>query len=111
MTAANGGLAADAPTVAYWGYQLYGGRVLPPELLQQMTAGEGEYGLGTMLFTLQFGIGTAFGHRGQMPDHSSIMVVVPDHKVAFSVLLANGNKNPDTVASELAAAIQPLLAG
>jgi hypothetical protein len=41
-----------APTVARWGYQLCGGRVVPAEVVGQMPAGEGEYGLGTMLFSL-----------------------------------------------------------
>ncbi|TCM50349.1 hypothetical protein [Kribbella sp. VKM Ac-2568] len=35
----------------------------------------------------------------------------PEKKVAVAVLLADGNKNSDTVVSELLAAIQPLLGG
>ena len=44
--AAAGGLAADAPTVARWGYQLYGGRVLPPDLVGEMTKGDGRVRAG-----------------------------------------------------------------
>jgi D-alanyl-D-alanine carboxypeptidase len=57
-----GGIAADAPTVARWGYQLYGARAVPSQTAQMMiTAPTPEeifpliqYGLGTMIFsTLQ----------------------------------------------------------
>jgi D-alanyl-D-alanine carboxypeptidase len=109
LSAANGGLAADAPTVARWGYQLYGGRVIPAELVTQMTKGDGEYGLGTMLFTQRFGIGTAVGHRGVMPDYTSLLVVVPEKRVSVALLLADGNKQIDTAMTELTAALQPLL--
>jgi CubicO group peptidase (beta-lactamase class C family) len=109
LSAANAGLAADAPTVARWGYELYGDRVIPAELVEQMTAGDGEYGLGTMLFSETYGIGTAYGHRGDLPDYTSLLVVVPSRKVAVSVILADGNKRPETVVTELITAIQPLL--
>lgn len=62
-----------------------------------------------MLFSQAFGLGT--GHRGEMPDYSSIMVAVPEKKVTIAVLLADGNKNSDTVVAELLAAVQPLLGG
>ena len=34
-----GGMAADAPSMARWGYQLYGGHVIDSALVEQMTAG------------------------------------------------------------------------
>jgi hypothetical protein len=74
-----------------------------------MTAGDGEYGLGTMLFSGIYGIGTAYGHRGEMPDYTSLLVVVPSRKVAISVILADGNKRPETVVTDLVTALQPLL--
>ena len=109
LSAANGGLAADAPTVARWGYQLYGDRVVPAELVSQMTAGDGQYGLGTMLFSQSYGLGTAFGHRGDMPDYTSLLVAIPEYKLSVAVVLADGNKHVETVAAELVTAIQPLL--
>ncbi|MFG1623201.1 serine hydrolase domain-containing protein [Kribbella sp. NPDC049227] len=108
--AASGGLAADAPTVARWGYQLYGGRVLPPDLVSQMTTkGNAPYGLGTMLFTLQFGLGTAYGHFGDMPDHTSLLVVVPAKKVSVALLVADGGRHLDSAITGLTTALQPLL--
>jgi CubicO group peptidase (beta-lactamase class C family) len=109
LSAANAGLAADAPTVARWGYQLYGDRVVPAELVDQMTTGDGLYGLGTTLYSQQFGLGPAFGHRGDMPDYTSLLVAIPEHRLAVSILLADGNKNVERVASDLIKAIQPLL--
>jgi D-alanyl-D-alanine carboxypeptidase len=97
LTAANAGLAADAPTIARWGYQLYGDRVVPAELVRQMTAGDGQYGLGTMRYSQQFGLGDAFGHGGNDPGYSSLMVAIPGHKDA------------GRIAEELVTAIQPLL--
>ena len=109
LSAANAGLAADAPTVARWGYQLYGGCVVPADVVGQMTAGDGEYGLGTMLFSLSLGLETAVGHQGDMPDFTSLMVAVPEKKVSIAILLADGNKNVKTVAAELLTAVQQAL--
>jgi CubicO group peptidase (beta-lactamase class C family) len=109
LSAANAGLAADAPTVARWGYQLYGGRVISPDLVSAMTTGDGEYGLGTMRFSERFGIGTAFGHRGEMADHMSLLVVIPSKHLSVALILADGNKNVDTAMSQLIAAIRPLV--
>jgi D-alanyl-D-alanine carboxypeptidase len=108
-TAAFGGLAADAPTVARWGYQLYGGRVVPGELVRQMTAGDGDYGLGTMRFTRQFSTSDSFGHGGDNPDHTSMLLVIPDQRVSIALLLADGDRNIARPMGELARAVQPLL--
>ncbi|TCC38039.1 serine hydrolase domain-containing protein [Kribbella speibonae] len=107
--AAFGGLAADAPTVARWGYELYGGRLLPADLVRQMTAGDGEYGLGTMRFTRLFGLGDAYGHGGDMPDHTSLLVVVPEKKISIAVILADGGRHIDRTMSDLTKALEPLL--
>lgn len=109
LAAAPGGLAADAPTVARWGYQLYGGRVVPADLVSQMTDGDGEYGLGTMLFTRQFGLGEAYGHRGDMPDHTSLLVVVPAKHVSIALILADGGRSIDRRMADLTTALEPLL--
>jgi D-alanyl-D-alanine carboxypeptidase len=109
VSAAFGGLAADAPTVARWGYELYGGRVIPADLVRQMIAGDGEYGLGTMRFTRTFGSADAYGHIGDMPDHSSVLVVIPEKKVAIALILADGGRNVGRLMGDLIEALQPLL--
>jgi D-alanyl-D-alanine carboxypeptidase len=105
LSAANAGLAADAPTIARWGYELYGGRVLPADLVGEMTEGDGEYGLGTMLFSEQFGLGTAYGHSGEMADHSSLLIVIPAKRLSIAVILADGNRQVNTVMGELTRAL------
>ncbi|GAA1683530.1 serine hydrolase domain-containing protein [Kribbella yunnanensis] len=108
LSAANAGLAADAPTVALWGYQLYYGHVIPQELVDQMTPNMGQYGLGTMLFEHQFPpLLPSYGHRGQMPDHTSLLVV--GSNVSVAILLADGNKNVDATMTQFLTAVQPLL--
>ena len=72
---AAGGMAADAPTLTRWGYQLYGARLLPAETVHTMMTQESAgtvfpertvgYGLGTMLF-LDVGTETTVGHSGQI---------------------------------------------
>ena len=74
-----------------------------------MTAGDGQYGLGTMRYSQQFGLGDAFGHGGNDPGYSSLMVAIPGHHLALSVLLANSNKDVERIVEDLVTAIQPLL--
>jgi D-alanyl-D-alanine carboxypeptidase len=107
--AAGDGLAADAPTVARWGYQLYGGRVLPAELVSEMTKGDGPYGLGTELFADALDIGTSYGHFGDNPDHTSLLVVVPAQKVSVAMMVADGSRDVGKMMQELTKALQPLL--
>jgi D-alanyl-D-alanine carboxypeptidase len=49
------------------------------------------------------------GHRGELPDYTSLLVVVSSPMIAVSVILADGNKHPETVVTELITAVQPLL--
>jgi len=83
--------------------------VLPVDVVSEMTKGDGVYGLGTIPFSEQFGIGTAYGHSGDSPDHTSLLIVIPAQKVSVSVLLADGNRNVDHAMGELTKALQPLL--
>lgn len=111
-SAAAGSMAADAATVARWGYQLYGARVVPLEIVDQLTGRDGEYGLGTMRFSSAFGtIGEAFGHRGNAPGYTSLLAVIPSRRISVAVLLADGNKNVDAVMSKFLTALEPLVAG
>ena len=59
--------------------------------------------------TQQFGVDPAYGHRGDLPDHSSLLVVIPARKLSIALLFADGNKNAGTAMTELVRAVQPLL--
>ncbi len=91
------GMTADALSVALWGWQLYGSRVLPPETVAVMVTPAGSdqivgglrYGLGTTLFSQTLGLGDAFGHEGRQAGSQSLLVVVPSRHVAVALLVAD----------------------
>jgi D-alanyl-D-alanine carboxypeptidase len=104
------GIAADAMTVATWGYQLYGSRLLPAESVRAMTsqpstenivAGIG-YGLGTMDLP---GLSTdaAYGHLGQDPGYTALLAVLPARRLAAVVLIPEENRSVETIMRDLLA--------
>lgn len=107
------GIRADAATLAEWGYQLYGARLLDEGSVQQMTTeasvlgvapGIG-YGLGTEVFE---GLSTdeAVGHLGQDRGHTAILVVVPARRLSLAVLMVGGDRNITAVTRDLLAALR-----
>ncbi len=96
--AATGGIATDAASMARWGYLLYGGRLLRPADVREMTTEHTEfpdgtnYGLGTTLFSLIYGPAESVGHIGVSPGAETMLVVSPDQRSAVAVLVADGNR-------------------
>lgn len=92
---AAGGMAADAPGVARWGYLLYGGYVIDSTLVQQMTTGGPEdwYGLGTSRWTTEDG-DLAVGHDAGLPAYHGAFVVVPDQAASIAVLVPEPERRP-----------------
>ena len=86
-----GAAAADAEDTARWGYALYGGRLLEPDSVAQMTDfddGDG-YGLGTMDFSSgRFSRATlkAVGHLGVLPGYRTLLVVFPGTATSIAIL-------------------------
>ena len=79
---AAGGIAADAPTLAAWGYQLYGGHILTSETTRRMATPVAiGYGLGTQLTN------TTVGHPGRVPSYTSLLTVIPTEKMSIAILL------------------------
>jgi D-alanyl-D-alanine carboxypeptidase len=83
------GLAADAPTLARWGYLLYGGRVLEPAVLATMMKPNWSSDLG-------YGFGSTFdntsgtlvvGHGGDYMGYSSILLAWPVTHTAVAILV------------------------
>ena len=62
-----------------------------------------------MRFSNQLEIGPAYGHGGDNPDHTSLLVVVPAKKVSAAVILADGSRDVGKTMQELTKALQPLL--
>ena len=83
------GMAADAPSLARWGYLLYGGRILDPDVVATMTDGVPDadtgYVFGTMVADWEGE--TIVGHLGDYIQYSSILLVWPSTRTAVVVLV------------------------
>ncbi len=90
---AGGGMAADAPSLARWGYLLFGGEVIDNSLVKIMTTvnpkgGDpniGDYGFGTML--ADDNGAPLWGHIGNWAQYTSVLFVWPRDTTAVSVLV------------------------
>jgi D-alanyl-D-alanine carboxypeptidase len=96
------GIAADAPTVARWGYELYGALAVPAEIVQAMIKPQTEkeifpqvqYGLGTEIFpSLQVQITPSVGHGGELPGNTTLLSVVPESHLSVALFVAEDNKD------------------
>jgi D-alanyl-D-alanine carboxypeptidase len=105
-TWAAGGMASDAESVADWGYQLYGGRVLNPDSLQAMLpTSTGDYGLGTSSTRLtEHGL-MVVGHQGDLPGASSVLAVQRDSEVSIAVLANRRGVRVDLLMDTIATAL------
>ena len=88
---AAGGAAGDVESVARWGYELYGSRVLRPESVEQMTDfQDGDpYGLGTFdMRAVDHGRWDVdvVGHNGETVGYRSVLAVIPDAKASVAIL-------------------------
>ncbi len=83
------GMAADAPSLARWGYLLYGGRIIDPDVVATMTDGVPDadtgYVFGTMVADWEGQ--TVVGHMGDYIQYSSILLVWPSTRTAVVVLV------------------------
>jgi D-alanyl-D-alanine carboxypeptidase len=85
-----GGIAADAPSLAHWGHQLYGGLIIDTALVEQMTACEDGcafewYGLGSEGWVRD---GQTFlGHGGNIGTYHGNLVYATDDNVSIAVLV------------------------
>jgi D-alanyl-D-alanine carboxypeptidase len=83
------GVAADAQSLARWGYLLYGGRIISGDLVATMTTKVadtvfGAYGFGTMVADVDGQ--TVFGHPADYMQYSSLLLVWPGTRTAVAVL-------------------------
>jgi D-alanyl-D-alanine carboxypeptidase len=81
-------MAADAPSLARWGYDLYGARLLSAAQVGQLTAPVAPgYGLGTAIDTAPTGEARV-GHTGALDGYSSTLIVLPARRTAVAVFSA-----------------------
>lgn len=91
LTAAGaaGAVAASPSDVAIFGWNLYGGRVLSPDLTELMsenygsTVGGQNYGLGTRIWTFA-GI-PHHGHTGSLMDYRNILMYIPEADISIAM--------------------------
>jgi CubicO group peptidase (beta-lactamase class C family) len=90
-----GAMASTASDLARWAEALYTGRVVPPELLEQMLTfrPRDEYGLGTR--TRTFAGHRAVGHLGGIRGYEHAMWHVPDLGATIVVLSNRGIYSTD----------------
>jgi D-alanyl-D-alanine carboxypeptidase len=106
-------MAADAPTLARWGYQLFGARLLPAETVHAMMTPESAgtvfpgvgYGLGTMLF-LSLGTETTVGHSGRSPAYSSMLAVIPARHLSAAILIPDEERDTYALMDDLLAVMR-----
>jgi CubicO group peptidase (beta-lactamase class C family) len=94
---AAGGISGRAESVARWGYLLYGGHVLDPELVATMLPREdgSGYGYGTeKLGSVIPGI-EYVGHRGDFGPYRTALAVTRDRPLSIAVLLTRRNETAD----------------
>lgn len=103
-----GGIAGDVTSAATWGYLLYGGRIIDPELVATMHPlddGLG-YGFGTEGgATVRPPSFTFVGHTGDFGPYRSKLIVATERPLAIAVLLTHeqtGQADPLTVVEGIA---------
>lgn len=102
---AAGAIASTAGDLATWAAALYGGAVLAPESLAQMTTmlSPGFYGLGTDVAV--FAGHRAYGHRGGLRGFEASMWYFPEEGVSIVLLSNQGNWLTDAPMEKLVAAV------
>ena len=112
---AAGAIASDAPTVARWGYDLYGSRLLPEITVAHMIAEQSVtdidtglgYGLGTMIFhNLQYTITDSVGHSGEILGYTSLLAVSEREHLSVAVLVDDDGKDTTSIVRGLFAALR-----
>ena len=98
--------------MATWGYQLYGGRVLPARLTAMMMMPRSQssifpgtgYGLGTMMFE-GLATDTAVGHDGDFAHYTGLLVVLPARHLSIAVLATGHMPDPRMIVRQLLQAV------
>ena len=90
MEWAGGGFVSSSPNLAEWAYQLYSGKLLPPDMQKEMLTGvpaktgrDHQYGLGVQIRPTAYGV--SWGHGGWFPGYLSETEYFPEKEVAIAV--------------------------
>jgi D-alanyl-D-alanine carboxypeptidase len=107
------GIAGDAPSLARWGYLLYGGGLIGPTNAATMMSGDPSsgdgYGFGTMLGEWD-GVFNV-GHAGDWMGYSSLLFVWPDASTVVVVLAPRQGMAVDGTLGEWVTALYEVVRG
>jgi CubicO group peptidase (beta-lactamase class C family) len=82
-------IAADAPSLAAWGWQLFAGRIVNQATLAKMATFDASgYGLGLEQFT-DFPDETVFGHSGSLAGYAAILAILPERQTVVALFVNN----------------------
>jgi CubicO group peptidase (beta-lactamase class C family) len=100
------GMAADAPSLARWGWGLFSGEIVKADTLAAMieAIGVDGYGLGIERFT-DFPPATVYGHSGSGVGYSALLAVLPERQTVVVVFINEEGADTTAGAWALLAAI------
>jgi len=111
---AAGSVAASARDLAHWARVLYGGRVLPPDLLELMVGDAAltqtldppfPYGLGVQVFTIDGRI--SYGHSGRLVGARSVVRWFPDEGIAIAIVTNESRFDTTPILREMLSIVAP----
>ena len=99
-------IAADAPSLAAWGWYLFAGKLIKPQSLAEMTAVDRNgHGLGIdALYDLYPEV--AYGHSGSLVGYAAILAVLPERQVAVALFINNDVADTTAALGKLLVAIR-----
>lgn len=111
---AAGSIAASARDLARWARALYGGHVIPADLVELMVRDADvtltldppyPYGLGVQVFTIDGRL--SYGHSGRLVGARSVVRWFPDEGVAIAVVTNQSRFDPTPLLVDLLAIVAP----
>lgn len=95
------GVASDAPTLARWGWNLFAGKVISADCLQDMvTTDTNGHGLGIDRFR-DFPHDVAYGHAGSQAGYAALLTILPERRAVIVVFINEEAADPFARASHL----------
>ena len=94
-------MAADAPSLARWAWQLFAGKVVSADSLAAMTTVD-DTGRGLGIDRVDdFSPNLAFGHSGSQPGYASALTVLPEKQIVVVAFSNDQDADPFATARQL----------
>jgi D-alanyl-D-alanine carboxypeptidase len=113
-TGAAGSVAMSARDLAHWARALYGGHVLPANLLELMVADAAmtqtrkpgyPYGLGVQVFTIDRRV--TYGHSGRLVGARSVVRWFPEEEIAIAIVTNQSRFDTTQILRDMLAIVAP----